>query len=280
MICLSPPKEFNMDLTPSGYNILLNMTKLSQSPSLISRAKSQPVTKVSAPSVRRKTAAEPSIYHHDGSLTQQVSRREVVELISADPSGKHLLWAGGNKRWRSWRELPSLVSAVESVLREERASHPKTTKTDVQNHPQVGLNRERGSLPLTLNSEEDQSLIKRDLSGGYYSVPETVFTHFEVDLTDTDHTKVFVGLDHSLDRGGIFIATERVLNVGDYIQVRVLVKGKTLLSFEAPISWLRWPDAESPLPEGVAVQWPTLTPMQKRVISRSTNAAEYEFFVA
>ena len=139
MICLSPPKEFNMDLTPSGYNILLNMTKLSQSPSLISRAKSQPVTKVSAPSVRRKTAAEPSIYHHDGSLTQQVSRREVVELISADPSGKHLLWAGGNKRWRSWRELPSLVSAVESVLREERASHPKTTKTDVQNHPQVGL---------------------------------------------------------------------------------------------------------------------------------------------
>ena len=128
--------------------------------------------------------------------------------------------------------------------------------------------------------QEHQNLIPSQHKIEYLSVPATVFTRFEVELSNPEIATPFVGLDHSIPNGGLFIPTDRVLHIGDYVQVKVRIKGKRLLEFEAPIVWLRTKQQSETFMHGVAVKWPQMTPLQARLIERVTSKENYEFFVA
>jgi hypothetical protein len=260
-------------------------TQQTTSPSKRSPAKSQSV----------RQPADPVIYYTNGHEKSVLSKLELLEKICENPNGKHLLWTRGESAWRSWQQVPSLKKAVEAKLLQLSSK-----KTDVVHQQTTPVNQLKKELPTHtfkgINQNETQSLLnhlekpERENSSTYLSVPETVFTNFKIELDPKAPLKAFVGLDNSLEKGGLFIPTERVLHVGDFIQVCLCIKGKTYLKFEAPIAWLRITEQvklkrksqneQGNFEQGVAVYWPVLTPQQVNLLKQVTKAEEYEFYAA
>ena len=154
----------------------------------------------------------------------------------------------------------------------------KKAQVDLSAPKQVQVKSPKTSL--TAPEQARSKPPKARHSFNYLSVPATVFTRFDVELSSIESTIPFVGLDQSIESGGLFIPTDRVLNIGDYLQITVRIHEKAFLKFEAPVMWLRTKQDETNLKHGVAVAWPKLTPKQVKLIQRATSAEHYEFFVA
>lgn len=260
-----------MELTASAFNVLLEMTT-------ISNERVQPLSTPSLASVKNQNhkvyRADPILHYSNGHTSRIVSSKELIKIICSAPQDKHLVWTKGYKAWRSWKDIKSLRQAVKSnVMLKQKLPHSKTKTTrDTHLSPTTQTSKE------TRKSVSQQPQVKHSFN--YLSVPATVFTQFDVDLTSIESATPFVGLDQSLQSGGLFLPTDRVLNIGDYLQVTVRIRGRSLLQFEAPILWLRTRQKGTNLQHGVAVAWPKLTTQQVRLIKKVTSTEHYEFFVA
>ena len=306
-----------MELTASAFNVLLDMTTVStEAESSPSNASKQPEA---LKDLTANHSAKPTLHYSDGQSSRVVNSEELIHIICAAPQAKHLIWTKGYKTWRSWKESKSLLQAVQSHLQavqKPSLSKTQTQKTQDQSsqvqQPKPVANRTQAKSSPGSNSVQKTSTqqAKANLSApkqarvqssktsltapeqartkppkarhsfNYLSVPATVFTRFDVELSSIESTIPFVGLDQSIESGGLFIPTARVLNVGDYLQITVRIHEKAFLKFEAPVMWLRTKQDETNLKHGVAVAWPKLTPKQVKLIQRATSAEHYEFFVA
>lgn len=294
-----------MELTASAFNVLLNMTTISEVAPLS--------TSTSKPSSRDKKATQaskatkPVIHYSDGQSSKTVSHEELLQIISNAPQAKHLIWTKGYKAWRSWKDIKSLKQAVKNNL-QLRKTHTQLSQQELQTSKKAVARKEvssQNSIPKRSPAQSSQKQAtkpeqvqhfsqqanstpqqartkppKAKHSFNYLSVPATVFTKFDVELSSTKSALPYVGLDHSLQSGGLFLPTSRVLNIGDYLQITVRIHEKTLLKFEAPVLWLRAHQDDINLQNGVAVAWPTLTAEQLSLIQKVTSSESYEFFVA
>lgn len=258
-----------MQLTDSAFNVLLNMTNTTSTSTSPNHHTHQHQT-TPLGSTQTMKEATPVIHYSNGDAPYIVSKEELIRLIIAAPKLKHWVWVKGYQSWRSWTDIKSLKNAV--MATSNRLGKPVSSQ---------------GEKPATAPSkvilkplQEHQNLISSHHNVGYFSVPATVFTRFEVELSNPEIATPFVGLDHSIPNGGLFIPTDRVLHIGDYVQVKVRVKGKQLMDFEAPIVWLRTTQDNEVFMGGIAVKWPTMTALQSRLIERVTSKDHYEFFVA
>ena len=258
-----------MQLTASAFNVLLEMTEAtSRSETSSHNAHQRKTPSVGSSQTMKK--ADPVIHYSNGGASRVVSSEELVRLISTAPKLKHLVWTKGYQSWRSWTDIKSLKRAVLATSNRSKKSvvphviQPSSVPSKV------------ASMPL----QEHQDLTPSQHKIEYLSVPATVFTRFEVELSNPEIATPFVGLDHSIPNGGLFIPTDRVLHIGDYVQVKVRIKGKRLLEFEAPIIWLRTKQQSETFMHGIAVKWPQMTPLQTRLIEQVTSKENYEFFVA
>ena len=317
----------NTELSNSAFNILLQMTTPVPGQEEPSHSKVRPsnqrqttstqiaegtekASKMQSKLSRMKNprAADPVLYYSDGTNTRVISKIDLVETICQNPTQKHFLWTRGESVWRPWHNVPSLLRAVKQQLQEK--SHHKVEKTNeidsLHSKPKQTEEKKLDSSSaspidhesLTLSSESINDSKNTSTSGtknsSYWSVPETVFTHFEIHLDQNTLAKPFLDLDQDIEKGGIFVATERVLNVGDYIQLALKVKGETFLTFEAPIKWLRIPNqnvsssshrakkdlVSTEFDAGVAVYWPTLTNKQRAILKQWTKHVHCELYIA
>ena len=176
---------------------------------------------------------------------------------------------------RTGREVSKLrqveVSSHQASHRPAKPMSVQQTNRKPPPAPSYSIEQRRRQVTL----DQVRPVAKRERH--YLSVPETVFTHFDIDLTHPNSATPFVGLSNQLTEGGLLIWTERAFHVGDYIQVKVRVAGRTLLKFEAPITVMYCATEGR---HGVAVHWPRLSPAQRQVIERSTSQRPYEFLVA
>ena len=265
-----------MELTESAFNVLLDMTS-TQTPSQTLGHTHRDEMKDSKTHNSRpmKQAAGVMIYYHDGAQTIKIAHSEILDRVCAAPKGTHLLWCPGNDKWRSWQELPKLREAVYAKLATTSLSSGLIPPASEEHH---GETMTHASDMEKLHAMRAPQMDRGDTK--YLSVPETAFTRFNLELRDHLRVIPFVGLDGLLENGGLFIATTRVLNVGDYIQITLTHKERVVLHFEAPIAWLRWPDDRSNFPEGVGVFWPKMTAREYHLIRQLTHPESYEFYVA
>ena len=256
-----------MELTTSAFNVLLEMTTIYDEEDRQSSIPSPDTKKTKNQSLHR--VAEPILHYSNGRTSKIVSSEELIKIICSAPQAKHLVWTKGYKAWRVWKDIKSLKKAVKANLQiAQKFAKKQTIKT-------------KRSKPCSMPARQSvpkQSKVKHSFN--YLSVPATVFTQFDVDLSSIESATPFVGLGQSIQTGGLFLPTERVLNIGDYIQITVRVHGKPLLEFEAPILWLRTKQEGNNLKHGIAVAWPKLTSKQLRLIQTVTSTEHYEFFVA
>ena len=294
-----------MELTASAFNVLLEMTTVSNHKPL----KSSVPSTIARPNgaVKQPSTTKPTLHYSNGHQSKVVSHEELLQIICATPQTKHLVWTKGYKSWRSWKEIKSLKQAVESNLQlkqdltqtqVKKAKSPQMTVTHDSGSSQKSAPKRSiapsSSTKSSKNEQRNDHSSKSNLkpphhktkpakakhSFNYLSVPATIFTQFDVDLSTANSAIPFVGLDQSLQSGGLFLPTDRVLNIGDYLQVKVRIHEKLLLKFEAPVIWLRTKQEDSNLQHGVAVAWPKLTFKQLQIIEKATSSEQYEFFVA
>ena len=317
----------NIELSNSAYNILLQMTtpiptqEEQSHPNSRSSSHRQVISTHEAKGIEKSPkkqtkllrmknprAADPVLYYSDGKSTKVISKVGLVETICQNPTQKHFLWTRGESVWRPWQSVPSLQKAVKQQLQEQ--NHHRINKTDetesLQSKPkQTELNKLDPSCTPLINqksvthssefiNELENTPVSSTKNNSYWSVPETVFTHFEIQLDQQTSAKPFLDLDQNIEKGGIFIATERVLNVGDYIQLTLKIKGETFLTFEAPIKWLKIPNQNVSSPSkrlkkellatefdaGVAVYWPTLNNKQRAILKQWTKHVHCELYIA
>ena len=101
-------------------------------------------------------------------------------------------------------------------------------------HLQVQVKSPKTSLTET--EQARPSPLKQDIASTIYQY-QPLFCSFDVELSSIESTIPFVGLDQSIS-GGLFIPIDRVLNIGDYLQITVRIHEKAFLKFEARM-WLR-----------------------------------------
>lgn len=253
-----------MELTQSAFNLFLDMTQLTQdAPS----EQLKPNQEVTASTQSRRVAQ--LIHYFDGHTRREVTRADLIKQIIMRPRLPHQIWVPAQNTWISWRNLPALVAAVKEEL-QRRRDH-----SDVASDEKGAQASEcaRATERLTSTDKTSRSLAP----SSYLSIPETVFTHFEVELSDEWSAIPFLGLSDDILEGGLILLTDRVLNVGDEIQLKLTLRGKELISFEAPVCFVRCAASHE---AGVAVYWPELTPLQKSVLTRFISTRTCEFLAA
>lgn len=277
---------------------------------LTQSAEGQRGSRVSADSKMTETpeSVATKIYYYDGQEQTHLSRAELLDRIQAQPRQNHFIWVPQSGKWESWRAIPNLVRAVQRHTQSQEQRKPNhvplkeatpvvvpqsspraidlpaqeahTSLSAQQAHrAQVERSEVRGPLYWPL-SKISSKTVKDEARGDYLSIPETAFTRFNLDLSDQDQVTLYVGQDATFKTGGLFIHTPRALNVGDYIQVVMTYKERELLSFEAPISWLRIPrGAHDHFGGGVAIEWPAeITDAQLKMVDQLSPSDEYEYY--
>jgi Tfp pilus assembly protein PilZ len=296
-----------MELTQSAFNVLLDMTSLrgmvndelsrlgSASHKMTQREeKSEKPQTVEAPD------ETPRVYYYDGEQRSHFTRGELLSRIQAQPQGQHFVWVPRLSAWKSWRSIPNLVQAVIEVdpgMRGQLTS-PQAQMTparEIQAPTRVETVREvkvdtrpqatiaDGQAQATHKSafwplKPIEVIAQRE--SDYLSIPETIFTHFSLELNNPHQLTPYVGWDGTLLSGGLFINTPRALNVGDYIQISITHRDHEVLSFEAPVRWLRLPQgSDDHFGGGVGVEWPeSLTTAQLRIFESGITSEEFDFF--
>lgn len=80
--------------------------------------------------------------------------------------------------------------------------------------------------------------------------------HVEVTLESDHH--IFTGLTENLSRGGLFVATHTLLEVGTMIDVEFSLPGKARIKSLAVVSWVRLYSETSDGPPGMGLQFASL----------------------
>ena len=302
-----------MELTQSAFNILLDMTSLRDEIAAQSKAQNdkehthdssecQSEERVHSQPDLRSDLSPKHIYYYDGQQRVSLSRDDLLKRIAAHPRSQHFIWVPQQSSWRSWKTIPNLVKAVHYHLTQSGRYQEPVKVSDDQQVKRVNdhnadhsadhemshqLTEECSSTKLDdydwpSGINVNQSEPSRQVQATYLSVPETAFTRFTLQLSDPEQIRPYIGWDSTLKSGGLFINTPRVLNVGDYVQLTLMVGEQTLITFETPISWVRLPrNAQDHFGGGVGISWSeVITEDQIRVIAQATQGIEYEFYAA
>lgn len=241
-------------------------------------------------------------YYSDGTNRREASYEEIAQLIASEPRKRHLVWREQDQRWASWRALPELVERVKRLMLPELYRGAPSSQS-AQSAAGGGAAKESESADFSVSdqasgaggSKAGEPAPQRNLIASrdpfakiitsvytppvdYISVPETDFTRFSLELTNARYLDIYVGLEGTIESGGVFVKTTRLFRINDDVQVKVNICGKTLLSFEAQVAWMRVP--ESGQEPGIGIAWPALTPQQVKIIQRVTRGMDYLFYDA
>ena len=299
----------DMELTQSAFNLLLDMTALRDEVAEESQVRdhaaqtqqTQEEVVINEPQFGQQKSASSApakkIYYYDGNQRMSLSRDELLTSIALNHQAQHLVWVPHQAEWRSWKRIPNLVKAVHQHLlrtrhQEKGVELGKIKKSKGGATTEVETVSERAhesDLASSSLKDEDHlyTAVREDqsqpsLTSPYLSIPETAFTRFTLNLDNPQQLRPYIGWDGTLQSGGLFIKTPRVLHVGDYVQLTFLVNERVVFALEAPVEWLRLPQGvHDHFGGGVGISWPEhLTSAQMQTITHATRHIEYEFFAA
>ena len=248
----------------------------------------------------------PKVYYYDGQQRAHLSRAELLARIHAHPQHPHIIWVPRSASWVSWREIPNLVRAIDDLgPANTSAAHQRSPHADHDVQDQMNTQRTQvlalhtrahthheASVRSTTTAPKMTSrywplapIASQNIAQAervYLSIPETDFTRFRLELSESDQLKLYVGSDGEIDSGGLFINTPRALNVGDYIQLTITHHGRDVASFEAPVQWLRLPQGpRDHFGGGVGVEWPSdLSREVIKALEMATADRDYDFYDA
>lgn len=89
--------------------------------------------------------------------------------------------------------------------------------------------------------------------------------HLEAAVDLRSATNLFTGLTENISQGGVFIATEVHMDLGEKLQVSLSLLGDTPITVDTEVCWLR-PSGSGGLETGVGVRFLNLTEKERRYL--------------
>ncbi len=105
--------------------------------------------------------------------------------------------------------------------------------------------------------------------------------HFNIEISNTSHTKFFTGFDKTITDGGIFIATYNLFPPGSLILLTANLPMDLSISGSGTVQWVREHNDNTPdIPPGMGVSLNDLTPSATMTLNRYLSENESMFYEA
>jgi uncharacterized protein (TIGR02266 family) len=100
----------------------------------------------------------------------------------------------------------------------------------------------------------------------------------ELEVAFGTESNFYLGFTENISSGGLFVATYRVLPIGEKVSLSLSLPGDEQLTLDGEVRWVRHPQPDYEIWPGMGIQFDRLTPEQEQLIQEFVSLRQPLFF--